>query len=1131
MVNHEKPAAAGRRRLPDPSTSSLLQPPQGNAQNLDTLSLFVVSRLDDLELGESPGRITHIPLRHIGSGKTFSAAAVDLGRGAVRVIKRPRFHNHGNSPMSADEVEASRTSLAQSIFLEFSVLTHPPLRTHENILKLFGVGWETDPLDGSLLWPVLVVELAEHGTLLDMLTGSAHLPLLTKRSLIEDVACGLSAIHGCGVVHGDIKCSNILVFASEHREHRCVAKLADFGYSLLDGKSETSLVGSTWPWNPPEWRQKLERASLAKADVYSFALLVMQTLENGDDPFSRLTNVAELQGRSRVEAVERLKTTDSLLPLLKQRVIALCTESAEIANLMCGILELSVWFDPDYRSLTSILILFGHEPSEPDPNLDRDALSSLTSLEEDSSLFNIESVFRRRSLDIPHEAQHQVIRGLQQLYENESLAPSVRGCAALQVAFSYVSGYGQEKQDLDQAAQWITSAGIWEKLQPLRFRYLHAFGKSDSEVDDDDTMEKLGMLAVLGSRIALQEIKRRDAAVFGRLLALLREYTDYPGVTEFPRETIAKFTVTDIAKLKEQIQATEMPASEIRPISSKSSLLHYAAFSGAIEAVEYLIQHGCEVDLQNSRGRTPLLLACQCGHHEVALKLLNYGVDGTLRDELTNETPLHMLVYLDDDQISTVFQAIPTEHVKATLHISAEEPAHGNTISVAFGDGPPLRWAVVHNKVDYVRLLLEAGADPWQDNPDGSSAIEFAALLHRASCLSVILKHNSSRQTDRFKERLSRLLAMAILGSIQHRMLVHGAEYVGAMTRSIDVLIRHGASLSTVYFHGIEMTALYAAVKYATSDIVSHLLKVGLEFINTRCEAFGYTPLHEAILRGNSEIFHLLLEHGADPAIPWEDMGMNFSTIFVCTKSMREDESVRMADHLLETTGPQMLSDLIDGISPLDMAIQFQQYRLADCFRKWGADINREYDFAGRTYTLLGHIICGKGAGKYYISALRYLLSGDNATRPSASFIVRQRTGETAFQCELRNAIGMDRATSQTRLLFLVSKFRDKKYLEHEDMSGMTALQLATYLGHFYAVKIFVDEGADINKANNHSGSFYYGMTVLDTAYLSLDRSPYNGFPSHFMEDHSSRVKQIIQVLRAAGARRLSNVLPPSGTM
>lgn len=367
---------AGRRRLPDPSTTATvhydtecLRPTRkGFKASISTLSLLIESKWNKFHLAACPGRVAHIPWHSVGAGKTFTASAIDLGNGAY-VMRRPRLDIEDPTSRSTDEVELHRSCLAQSILQEIRVMTHLPLRVHDNIITLLGVGWESDVLDENLLWPVMTVEFAEHGNLLELMsTTSVDLPI--KLDLLRDIARGLSALHACGITHGDVKCSNVLVCHTDKRGHGYVAKLADFGFSLIeedtfgdddeeeyDNEPKAALRGATWPWNAPEWRQIIPRTALRKSDVYSYGLLVMQVLEDGEDPFIQLPGLAELHPSARFEEVERLKRTDTLLSALDVRVRVLLKEDEKTAALASGILKNSVQLDSSLRDLDAILSL------------------------------------------------------------------------------------------------------------------------------------------------------------------------------------------------------------------------------------------------------------------------------------------------------------------------------------------------------------------------------------------------------------------------------------------------------------------------------------------------------------------------------------------------------------------------------------------------------------------------------------------------------------------------------------------------------------------------------------------------------------------------------------------------------
>ena len=69
--------------------------------------------------------------------------------------------------------------------------------------------------------------------------------------------------------------------------------------------------------------------------------------------------------------------------------------------------------------------------------------------------------------------------------------------------------------------------------------------------------------------------------------------------------------------------------------------LHYAAWNGGLEAVQYLLQRGASVDVPNNRKYTALHYAAFNGHAAVARELALHGADPRLTDQF-GETPLQV---------------------------------------------------------------------------------------------------------------------------------------------------------------------------------------------------------------------------------------------------------------------------------------------------------------------------------------------------------------------------------------------------------------------------------------------------------------------------------------------------------
>ncbi|KAK4450346.1 hypothetical protein QBC34DRAFT_493994 [Podospora aff. communis PSN243] len=250
------------------------------------------------------GTICRVEYHVIGQGATFVAKRVKgdckCNKSGFVVVKSPRITSR-----TEDVGQGIRKRLKHILF-EIRVLTHEPLVGHPNIVRFLGITWEDDLYDYNIKWPALLLEYADAGSLGQAIANNA-LPAKLRLNICLDVASGLDALHGCGIIHCDVKPDNVLLFADEKRE--LVAKLSDFGLSLADTGEGTQLPGRTPGWNAPEWRSWIPSNCLAKADIYSFGLLVWSVMTMTKDPFRGIG----LPISTHLQEIEMLKASDRLM--------------------------------------------------------------------------------------------------------------------------------------------------------------------------------------------------------------------------------------------------------------------------------------------------------------------------------------------------------------------------------------------------------------------------------------------------------------------------------------------------------------------------------------------------------------------------------------------------------------------------------------------------------------------------------------------------------------------------------------------------------------------------------------------------------------------------------------------------
>ncbi|MGV8041451.1 MAG: serine/threonine protein kinase [Thermoanaerobaculaceae bacterium] len=175
--------------------------------------------------------------------------------------------------------------------------------THPNVAQLHGIDKASD---GS---PVLVMEYVD-GKPLDAFLGSSTLPLEEQLALLRSVCLAVDAVHRQGIVHGDIKPSNILVTDSG------LPKVLDFGVARRLQVPTDKLFGLTPAYASPE--QLAGEDPTERSDVYSLGVLLFEVLTSGL-PYP-------VAGLSRKEAAEIVSSTEPPRP---SSAVARCVPLSE----------------------------------------------------------------------------------------------------------------------------------------------------------------------------------------------------------------------------------------------------------------------------------------------------------------------------------------------------------------------------------------------------------------------------------------------------------------------------------------------------------------------------------------------------------------------------------------------------------------------------------------------------------------------------------------------------------------------------------------------------------------------------------------------------------------------------------
>lgn len=299
---HPRDAGEVRRRLAMLESAGLVHGDEGAA-----------SPIDAADMPEVVGSYTlEEPLGEGGMGIVFAAHDATLDRRVAVKIVRPRGS-------AGDEARARFEREVRVV----AGLDHP------SIVRIFDVGetsatpwFAMELLEGATLSQVIGALASTYPANLRGASLAQVLDELTPRALAappagraawhgtwhetcariaRDVAEALHHAHQAGVVHRDVKPSNVSV-----TPHGRVV-LLDFGLAQLEGEAELTRTGAmvgSLPYTPPE-RARADDAAAEAGDVYGVGVLLYEllTLELPFRATSRSALVAEIS-RGRPDPLE-----------------------------------------------------------------------------------------------------------------------------------------------------------------------------------------------------------------------------------------------------------------------------------------------------------------------------------------------------------------------------------------------------------------------------------------------------------------------------------------------------------------------------------------------------------------------------------------------------------------------------------------------------------------------------------------------------------------------------------------------------------------------------------------------------------------------------------------------------------
>ncbi|XP_072282403.1 protein phosphatase 1 regulatory subunit 12C isoform X6 [Pyxicephalus adspersus] len=166
------------------------------------------------------------------------------------------------------------------------------------------------------------------------------------------------------------------------------------------------------------------------------------------------------------------------------------------------------------------------------------------------------------------------------------------------------------------------------------------------------------------------------------------------------------------------------------------SALHQACIDENLEVVEFLVNHGANVNQADNEGWTPLHVAASCGYMEIAEYLLKHSAniaavnsDGDVPLDIAEDDCMETLLRAEIEKRGIDIEAAKREEEEVMLQDARqwlnagkiEDIRHPKTGASA------LHVAAAKGYVEIMRLLLQAGFDPNVQDKDGWTPLHAAA--------------------------------------------------------------------------------------------------------------------------------------------------------------------------------------------------------------------------------------------------------------------------------------------------------------------------------------------------------------------------------------------------------------------
>ncbi|KAF1786451.1 Ankyrin repeat-containing domain [Phytophthora cactorum] len=319
------------------------------------------------------------------------------------------------------------------------------------------------------------------------------------------------------------------------------------------------------------------------------------------------------------------------------------------------------------------------------------------------------------------------------------------------------------------------------------------------------------------------------AAYLGNVQALQLLFDAGFRVDSYDKVSRVRFTTGDLFWTFAQIFVSKPFTSEDEMAASifRTTLvtpLHCAVSTGQIQAVQWLIEHGVNVNLKSkasywSDRMLPLFVA---DNPDIVTLLLEAGANHL---EVPDPGHMNTLTVLQMAYMRTNWKnGNNTTAIRKLLKTGADPNCVGEYGYTGMHRRTPLHWAAITGAVEAVSMLLDSGSDPDFQDIFGRSPLHWAARVNKPEVVRLLLTKGADVNLRDYRD---------------HTPLLCAASSKNVSVDLFDSLVQHGADIDDRLPNGD--TALHIAMKCEQKGTALALLDAGADVMETNRD--GYRPV------------------------------------------------------------------------------------------------------------------------------------------------------------------------------------------------------------------------------------------------------------------------------------------------